>query len=74
MDSNALNDKLLLDMHQQTGIIREHIAGIQTDIKEHIRRTNIIEAELKWVQRQIWVAHGAILIIGAIFGALKWIH
>ena len=56
-------DKLLLSIFEQNAIIREHIAGIQSDVKEHIRRTNIIESELKSVQRQVYIAHGAIAFI-----------
>lgn len=70
MDSSNNHEqfKLILELHKESAIIREVMAEVKADLREHMKRTAIIETELKWLHRQIWIAHGAIGLIGIIGG------
>jgi len=52
--------EILFDLHKELAIIREHMGEVRTDLRVHIKRTAIIETELKFIHRQVWLAHGAI--------------
>ncbi len=68
-DSNSNEQfKLILELHKESAIIRETMAEVKADLREHMKRTAIIETELKWLHRQVWIAHGAIGLIGIIGG------
>lgn len=65
MDNNE-SLELLLDLHKDLSITREHLAEIKTDLKEHMKRTAILETELKFIHKQIWLAHGAIGLLSVL--------
>lgn len=64
MDRGNKDRDLALEILKDVTIIREDIAAIKADVRVHIKRTDIIETEIKWLHRQVWVAHGAIALVG----------
>lgn len=67
-DAELLKE-ILLDINKEVGKASADISAIKTDLREHMRRTAILETEIKWLHRQVWIAHGAILFLGFL-GAL----
>lgn len=61
---NRNDIELLLDLHKELAVTREHMAEVRADLREHIKRTAIIETELKFIHKQIWLAHGAVALLG----------
>lgn len=66
MDDNELMKEILLDVHRGMGILGNDVAAMKADLREHMKRTAILETEIKWIHRQIWIAHGAIALFGVI--------
>lgn len=63
--------KLLLDLNSKTAAMEAHMQEMKVDIREHIRRTALLEGEVKWLHKQVWIAHGAIVTIGVLFTIVK---
>lgn len=78
MDAQELIKEILLDVSKDQAIIKADQAAMKVDLKEHIRRTHILETEIKhfrendlaWVKKQIWMFYGAVSIILIIYKAL----
>ena len=68
--SNSKEDKLmtnlLLDVHKDVGHIREDIGEIKGDLRTHIKRTDMLESEVKWIHRQVWLVHGALGLVSLV--------
>jgi len=56
-------DKLLLGINDRVVSIKEDISEIKVDIKEHIRRTNVLEGKVTWLERLFWTACGGVTVI-----------
>jgi regulator of replication initiation timing len=60
--------ELLLDLHKEVAIIRADQGSMKEDLREHIKRTALLEAELKrlhdqdigWLKKNVYLAYGAI--------------
>lgn len=71
MDAQELIKEILLDVSKDQAVIKADQAAMKADLKEHIRRTNVLEHEVKhfrendlaWVKKQIWMFYGAISLI-----------
>lgn len=63
MKNDELMEQLLLKMHEDISAIKQDQAAIKVDLKEHMRRTAIIETELKYLHKQVFIAHGAISLV-----------
>lgn len=61
MDNSQL--EIILDIHKELSIMREHMGEVRADLREHIKRTAIIETEVKFLHKQIWLAHGALALL-----------
>lgn len=59
-------NEVMLKIHQDMAIIQTDITAIKEDLKEHMRRTALLEGELKAVTKRVNLAHGAIIAIPAI--------
>ena len=70
MDSKQF--EILLSMHKDLATMNADIAEMKADLREHMRRTNIIETELKWLHRQVWIAHGAIALVAFAAGFVRF--
>lgn len=58
--------ELLLKIHEDMATIKSDIVFIKEDLKEHMRRTALLEGELRSVTKRVNIAHGAIITIPAI--------
>ena len=66
--------ELLLELLKDVAAIKAHQMEIKDDLKLHMKRTAQVETELKYLHRQINLAHGAIAfitIIGVLAGIVK---
>ena len=66
MKNDELMEQLLLKMHEDLSIVKQDQAAVKVDLKEHMRRTAVIETEVKYLHKQIFIAHGAISFISLI--------
>jgi regulator of replication initiation timing len=62
MENNQLFE-VALDIQKQVGEMGATVAAIEADLKEHMRRTRVLETEVKWLHKQSYIAYGAIAII-----------
>jgi hypothetical protein len=77
MDNKSV--ELLIDIHKEISITRADQASMKADLREHIRRTNMLEerlqhlhdTDLKWLKKHVWMAYGAIGLISFALTALK---
>jgi hypothetical protein len=69
MGDSELLKEILLDLHRSMGSVTANLAEVKADLREHMKRTAMLESEIKWIHRQIWIAHGAIALLG-ILGTL----
>ena len=53
-------------MHKDVGAMKEDMAAVKVDLAAHIRRTALLESELKFVHQHIMMVKG----IGAFLGVL----
>lgn len=58
--------EVLLKIHEDMATIKADITAVKIDLKEHMRRTAILEGELKQVTKRVNIAHGAIIAIPAL--------
>lgn len=75
MDENqAKLFTLLIDIHDKIGTIRSDISKIETDLKEHMRRTAVAEDRIEAAERELskkiavlqkghYMVQGAILLL-----------
>lgn len=74
--SNLSNESLILDLVKQTAAISAHIVEIKEDLKDHMKRTAQVETELKFIHKQIWIAHGgiaALTLLGVVAKLWPWL-
>jgi hypothetical protein len=64
MGDSELLKEILLDLHRSMGSVTANLAEVKADLREHMKRTAMLESEIKWIHRQIWIAHGAIALLG----------
>ncbi len=67
---------LILDIHKDLGIMKEHMGELRADMRTHIKRTDQVETELKYLHKQISIAHGGIALVGlagSIFTLIKYL-
>lgn len=50
--------------------IKEDLGFMRADLSEHMRRTAILEEEVKVIHRQANLAQGALMLLGFIISAL----
>lgn len=66
--------ELMLDLVKGQAVIQADLAAVKADVKEHMRRTAIAETEIKYLHKQVNVAHGAIALVsfvGIVLGIVK---
>lgn len=63
---DELLQKLVLEIHRDMGVVISQMAAIKEDVKEHMRRTAILETEVKYLHAV--ASKGK--VIGAILGIL----
>lgn len=66
--------ELLLELLKESSANTAHIIEIKEDLKLHMKRTAQVETELKYLHRQVNLAHGAIALItlaGVVAGIVK---
>lgn len=61
-DAEILKE-LMLDMIKAQAVIQADQASMKTDLREHMRRTATLETEVKFLHKQVNIAHGAIGLI-----------
>lgn len=64
MDRDDLIKEILLDLHKDMGIVKSEMSAIKVDLKEHMRRTAILEMALDKVKIDVTLAKGAIGLLG----------
>ena len=70
-DSDLIK-RLLLDIHGQMPQIESRLGSIEADLATHIKRTELLEVEVKYLHKQVNIAHGAIALVT--FAAAVWKH
>jgi hypothetical protein len=74
MDEKKIVTEILLDIHKDVGALCIDVAAVKADLREHMKRTAMLETEIKWLHSQVWLAKGAIAFIalaGIIVGMIK---
>lgn len=74
MDSKINAIEILIELTKESAATQAHIMEIKEDLKHHMKRTAQVETELKYLHRQINLAHGAIALItlaGVVAGIVK---
>lgn len=69
-------EKKLDHISEEIGTIKVTLASQHEVLAEHVRRTNLLEEELKPIKRHVHMVEGAIkllAIIGIVAEALHWI-
>lgn len=72
MVGEEFRDKILLETHKDIGIVKEIMARIEVNVALHIKRTNILEAQVKTLERYLWMFNGATTLVTAAFVILKY--
>jgi len=73
----SLHHDLLLSVHKDVAVISQNLSEVRTDLKEHMRRTAILEAKFSSHDRVIWMGAGALtlLSVAATFlGILRYLR
>lgn len=76
MDTDQKLDKILNDV----GEIKVVQAAQHVTLQEHIRRTELLEEDIKPIKRHVWMIEGAVKLIGligifaGIFEAVMWMR
>jgi regulator of replication initiation timing len=77
VDDQAKIFTLLIEIHEKIGTVRSDISKIETDLKEHMRRTAVAEDRIEATERQLgkkiaslqkahYMVQGALAFIGLI--------
>lgn len=67
-------EKMIIEIHRELSVMVSDIAAIKVDLKEHIRRTNLHEIEIKYLKKHLYYAQGAIgliMALGTLLGVAK---
>jgi len=62
----GLQNSLLLRVLEQQTTISSDVSSIKVNLAEHMRRTHQLEVEIKYLHKQINMAHGGVALIGLI--------
>lgn len=76
MDNNELVKDILLDLHKSSAVVQSDIAAMKADLKEHMRRTHILEATQEILKRDVNMAKGAVALLtfsSVVLGILKYL-
>jgi hypothetical protein len=66
---------IILDIHKDVATLKSDTSYIKYDLREHMKRTAQMETEVKYLHRQINLAHGAIAFITIFATAISiWKH
>lgn len=63
---------LILDLHKELAIAREHLGALRADMRTHIKRTDQVEVELKYLHKHVAMAQGAIALVGVLAAWAKF--
>lgn len=63
--------ELLIEMTKDLAAMSAHQQEIKEDLKQHMKRTAILETEIKYLHKQVNIAHGAIALLIFITGLVK---
>jgi hypothetical protein len=66
VERDDLIKEILLDLHKDMGIVKSEVSAIKVDLKEHMRRTALLEASLEKVKIDVTLAKGAIGLLGVL--------
>jgi hypothetical protein len=66
-----LQQELLLSMNDKVARIETHVAEIKVDVKEHMRRTAILETKTSWIERLVWLCTGGTAVLYFILKVTK---
>lgn len=66
-----LQKDLLLSMNDKVARIETHVAEIKIDVREHIRRTNILESKVNVIERLLWMGGGGTAVVYFLLKVLK---
>ncbi len=69
--SKDLQQELLLSMNDKVARIETHVAEIKVDVREHMRRTAILEAKTSWIERLVWIGTGGSAVVFFILKLVK---
>lgn len=69
-EDRALERQLLIEIHSQMPEIANRLGAIEADLAHHIKRTELLEGEVKYLHKQVNLAHGAIALIS--FVVMIW--
>jgi hypothetical protein len=69
MDSNVLD--LLLDIKDSIANIQADTAVIKSDVGHYMKTTDELASKVNKLERQVNLAHGALLLITLIAGVVK---
>lgn len=62
MDNSKVLE-LLLEIKDETSKSSERLSAIETDVKYHIKRTDLLEEFVNELRRDVYVARGAIALV-----------
>ncbi len=65
---NDTDQRILLSVHEHVIANTEDIAEIKVDLREHIRRTAVLESKVSWMERLVWLGTGG---AGVVYFFLK---
>lgn len=74
VENLTLLEKMLLEVHKDMNVVVADIAAIKVDLKDHMRRTALLEAELKFIRKQIYMAQGASAFLTLAASAYAFFH
>lgn len=77
MDRDDIVKSILLDLHKDMGYVKNHMAtltaeqtAIKDDLREHMRRTNLLEKEQQKIRDELsrtqGMAKGASAVVGVV--------
>lgn len=68
---------LLLEIKEDTSKASERLSAIETDLKYHIKRTDLLERFVETLKKDVYIARGAIAflsLIALILGIVKTLN
>lgn len=73
MADDQFKDHILVEMHKDMGVLKSDVAAIKVDVKEHVRRTNILETRTEFALKHIYYVYGGWSVITLLAGILKFL-
>jgi hypothetical protein len=62
-DDSSLQQKLLLSINDKVAVIETHVAEIKVDVREHMRRTAILENKTGIMEKLLWMGGGGTAVV-----------